>query len=101
MLVRRWQAPVLPDKSQIRSIYEAEGLVPQEEVFPPNAEVDLHFHPFDEVRTVAEGELIFDIAGNKLLLRAGDRIVIPANTKHSFKIQGTEPCICFYASRIN
>ncbi len=101
MLVRRWQAPVLPDKSQIRSIYEAEGLVPQEEIFPPDSEVGLHFHPFDEVRTVAEGELIFDIAGNKLLLRAGDRIIIPANTKHSFKIQGGEPCVCFCAPRIN
>lgn len=101
MLVSRWQAPVVPDKMQIRSMFEAEGLVPQEETFPPETHVDWHRHPFDEVRTVVQGEVLFDIAGNKLLLRAGDRIVIPSNTKHSFKTQGTEDCVCVVANRIS
>lgn len=99
MLVFRWQAPIVPDKSQIESLYRAEGLTPNEELFKPETVVSDHRHPFDEVRTVVSGEMVFDIAGNKLLLRAGDRIVIPANTKHSFKAQGHEPCICLYASK--
>ena len=99
MLVFRWQAPHVPDKNQIRSLFEAEGLVPQEEVYPPETLVDWHRHPFDEVRTVAEGELMMDIAGNKLLLRAGDKIIIPSNTKHSFKIHGSSDCICIVASK--
>ncbi len=97
MLVFRWQAPIVPDKKQIRSLFEAEGLVPTEEVFPPETQVNWHIHPFDEVRTVAQGEVLFDIAGNQLLLRAGDRIVIPSNTKHAFKTQGTTDCICIVA----
>jgi quercetin dioxygenase-like cupin family protein len=61
--------------------------------------VPLHYHAFDEVRVVVEGEMLFDVAGNKLLLRAGDRIVIPANTKHSFKAQGKSPCVSFFAEK--
>lgn len=99
MLVFRWQAPMVPDKKQIRAMFEAEGLVPTEEVFPPETTIEWHRHPFDEVRAVAEGEVLFDIAGNKLLLRAGDKIVIPSNTKHSFKSQGNTPCVCIVASK--
>ena len=99
MLVFRWQAPIVPDKKQIRALFEAEGLAPEEEVFPPETSIDWHRHPFDEVRTVVEGEVLFDIAGNTLLLRPGDRIVIPSNTKHSFKVQGKEPLLCIIARK--
>lgn len=97
MIVRRWQASIVPDKSQIISMYTAEGLTADEETIPANREIPIHRHPFDEVRTVVSGEMILDIAGNKLLLRAGDRIVIPANTRHSYKAQGTEDCLSLTA----
>lgn len=99
MLVFRWQAPVVPDKKQISSLFEAEGLTPTEEAFPPDTVVDWHRHRFDEVRTVVEGEILFDIAGNQLLLRPGDRIVIPSNTKHSFRVHGTNTCVCIVANK--
>src|SRR5690606_21470708 len=99
MLVHRWQAPIVPDKKQIWAMLEAEGLEPFEEVFPPETKVDWHRHPFDEVRTVAQGEMLFDVAGNKLLLRAGDRIVIPSNTKHQFEVKGVEPLVCVCAHK--
>lgn len=97
MIVQRWQATVLPNKSQIKSMYEVEGLSPKEESFPSNSGIKLHYHSFDEVRTVVSGELLFDIAGNQLLLRTGDKIIIPANTKHSFKTHGDETCVCMVA----
>ncbi len=99
MIVMRWQAPQRPDKSQIKMMFEAEGLQPFEEVYAPDAFVDNHRHPFDEVRVVAEGEMLFDISGNKLLLRAGDRIVIPSNTRHSKRVQGQESCVCICAHK--
>lgn len=100
MLVLRWQAPIVPDKSQIESLYVAEGLEPHEERYEPNALIEDHRHPFDEVITVVSGEAVFDIAGNKLLLRVGDRIVIPSNTRHSFKIQGDETCSFICANKM-
>lgn len=99
MLVRRWQAAVLPSKSQIKAMYDIEGLPSVEESFPPATDIGVHYHPFDEVRTVVSGELMFDVAGNKLLLRTGDKIIIPANTKHSFKTHGDEPCVCLVATK--
>ncbi len=54
--------------------------------------------PFSETRMILAGELIAEVAGNKILLRPGDRIEIPPNTKHSFSINGDQPCQ-FYVSQ--
>ena len=94
MLIRRWQAPIVPDRQQILLMFEAEGLQPFEELFPPAAQVKDHRHPLDEVRMVVSGQLMMDVAGNRLLLRPGDRILIPSNTRHSKKVEGEAPCLC-------
>lgn len=99
MLVTRWQASLVPDTKQIFMMFEAEGLQAYEEVFEPNSLIQDHRHPFDEVRMVAQGQLMLDIAGNKLLLRPGDKIVIPSNTRHSIKVEGQEPCLCICAKK--
>lgn len=91
MLVSRWQAPIVPDKNQILKMYEMEGLEPQEETFENGVSIKDQRRPFDIVITVSSGEIKFDITGNQLLLRQGDRIMIPSNTKYSFDIAGNEP----------
>ena len=96
MLVSRWQAPVVPSPEQAKMIFEAELLEPQEETFAPGTVIPEHRHPFDEVRMVLSGEMLLNISGNQLLLRAGDRIRIPSNTKHSYETNNT-PCLCFVA----
>lgn len=99
MLVNRWQAPILPTRQQMALMLESEGLEVQEESIPSGGAVTERRHPFDEVRIVIEGQLKLDIAGNRLLLRAGDRILIPANTRHSKQADGDAPCVCFYAMK--
>ena len=98
MIVSRWQAPVLPTPDQVKMIFEREGLEPFEEEYAPEEKIPPHRHPFDEVRMVVKGALLMDVAGNQLLLRTGDKIVIPSNTRHSKKTQGSVPClsICSY-----
>ena len=100
MLVSRWQASLLPTKEQILLMYRLEGLKPVEETHPSGAEIAEHRHPFDEVRTVLEGELFVNVSGNKLMLRPGDRIVIPSNTRHSYTVQEGPDCVSLYANRI-
>ncbi|MEO0336157.1 MAG: cupin domain-containing protein [Pseudomonadota bacterium] len=100
MLVRRWQAPVVPMKEQIVKMFEMEDLEPYEEIFPTGSEFKNTKSPFDEVRMVAKGELLLNVAGNQLLLRPGDRIVIPSNTKHSKKVQGESECVCICAKKV-
>jgi quercetin dioxygenase-like cupin family protein len=99
MVVTRWQAPVLPTPEQIKMIFEAEGLSPAEEVLDPKVVIPDHRHPFDEIRIVMSGTLFMNISGNQILLRAGDRIDIPANTRHSKSTQGEQSCVCIIASR--
>lgn len=99
MVVTRWQAPVLPTPEQIKLIFQAEGLAPNEEVLSPKNVIPDHRHPFDEVRVVMSGALFMNISGNQILLRAGDRIDIPANTRHSKSAEGDTACVCIVASR--
>lgn len=99
MLVSRWQAPMLPTRQQMALMLESEGLEPVEELIPQGQGVSDHRHPFDEVRIVVSGQLRLDIAGNRLLLRPGDRILIPANTRHSKQADGEETCLCLYAMK--
>lgn len=99
MLITRWQAPLTPNKSQASLSLEAEGLEPYEELYEPQMKVHEHRHPFCEVRVIVEGELLFNISGNQFLLRPGDRVEIPANTKHSHMAQGSGRCMCICAQR--
>jgi mannose-6-phosphate isomerase-like protein (cupin superfamily) len=99
MLVSRWQAPLLPTRQQMSLMLESEGLECQEDCIASGGPVTEYRHPFDEVRIVVSGQLLLDIAGNRLLLSSGDRILIPAITRHSNKSDGDEPCICVYAMK--
>ncbi len=87
MVVLRWESSNPPDVSQIKKMLISEGLEPKEEIFVVNERQIEKRHPFGEIRIVAAGELHLNISGTKLLLRAGDRIEIPANTKHSYYSQ--------------
>lgn len=97
MIIHRWQSPMIPEKDQIKLFFEREGLSPIEDVYNPKEKVLKHRHPLDEIRMVCSGEIIFNVSGNQLLLRAGDRIIIPSNTWHSKKVQGEKPCVSLYS----
>ena len=99
MLVYRWQAPLTPTKEQARMIFLAEDLSPREEVLTKEETYPEHRHPVDEVRMILEGEISMNISGNQLLLRPGDKIMIPANTKHSQRVLTDKPCLCLVANR--
>lgn len=101
MIMTRWQASLTPTADQIRVILANEGLDPFEEVFEADLKVPDHRHPFTEVRVVLSGQLLTNVAGNQVLLREGDRIEIPANTRHSYTVQGAGPCLCVCAQRIS
>lgn len=100
MIVTRWQAALVPTMEQIKLIFRMEGLQPEEEVYLPEQKIIEHKHPFDEVRMIVSGEMIMNIAGNRLLLRAGDRIMIPSNTKHAKEVRGDVPCVSIYSRKV-
>lgn len=99
MIVIRWQAPLKPTKEQALMIFRAEDLLPREEVLTKEESYPEHKHPLDEIRMVLQGELSMNINGNQLLLRTGDKIMVPSNTKHSQKVLSEEPCVCIVANK--
>lgn len=99
MIITRWQAPIIPSREQVYMILESEGLEPYEEIYEPQTKVPDHRHPFAEVRIIVSGEMLFNISGNQFVLRPGDRVEIPANTKHAHTAHGTVPCVCICALR--
>ena len=98
MIIRRWIAPLSPSKHQIQTVFEQDGLKYFEEDFDSETEIPKHRHPFDEVRTIVKGEILYNISGNKVLLRSGDKIIIPSNTWHSKSVRKDSFCfsICAY-----
>ena len=99
MIIKRWLAPIKPSENQIKSFFERENLEYFKETFQAGDEVTDHRHPFDEVRMIVNGELFYNIAGTKLLLREGDKIVIPSNTRHSKKVKSSKECVSICAYR--
>lgn len=100
MIVSRWSAPTAPTEKQVYILFELEGLESSKEVFQKNQKVSEHRHPLTEIRYIIEGQLLFNISGTQVLLRAGDRVEIPANTKHSFSTVDSDVTvsICAYRS---
>lgn len=64
----------------------------------PNGGPPPHRHDFEESFTVLEGEIEATFRGQRLTLKTGDTIGIPANAPHRFENKTTEParlfCIC-------
>jgi len=100
MLIVRWQAPHLPNSEQLRLVFEQEGLEATTEEFTAGTKIGEHRHPFTEVRVLEAGEMFFNVAGNQFLMRAGDRLEIPANTKHSFQCREGDTCRSVIAYRV-
>jgi len=59
-----------------------------------------HTHPYEKVLYCVDGSITFvlEIEGQKLELKAGDRMVLPAGTVHSAVVGGSG-CTCIEGRR--
>ncbi len=98
MNITRWQARYTPTKEIMANILKLEGLEPNTETLPGQTSIKDHRHPLTEILMIGEGEMLLNISGNQLLLRMGDRIEIPPNTRHSYANKREELCeliVCY------
>jgi mannose-6-phosphate isomerase-like protein (cupin superfamily) len=65
---------------------------------PPGGGPPLHRHDFEETFVILEGEIEATFRGQKMRVRAGETINIPANAPHRFQNVASVPvrmiCIC-------
>ncbi len=60
----------------------------------------LHRHPYPETCIIHSGQMALVVDGQEVVGRAGDVVVIAAETPHSFKAVGGErlEAVCIHAS---
>jgi quercetin dioxygenase-like cupin family protein len=100
MKIDRWQAERLPTADEVLDIFKAEGFEPFIEEGKPAEEMADHRHPFDEVRMVVGGAMRYNVAGNEFLLREGDRLEIPSNTRHHTRVEPQGDCVSVVAFKV-
>ena len=60
----------------VRYVYQPKSIFPQ------------HQHPQEQITAVLSGKIEFDVAGQRLVLGAGDVAVIPGDTPHGARVVG-------------
>lgn len=100
MKISRWRADRKPSQTEIETLFKDEGLEYIVEDLAPGTRINDHRHPFDEVRVIIQGAMRFNVAGNEFILRAGDRLELPSNTRHWTLVEPGENCVSIYAHRV-
>ncbi|ACM92668.1 putative cupin domain protein [Nautilia profundicola AmH] len=59
---------------------------------------DWHTHPYEEIRIMIKGEMIINTKEKTYLLKAGDKLKVPAGEEHNAEI--LEDCEYICASKI-
>ncbi|MGH2830144.1 MAG: cupin domain-containing protein [Actinomycetota bacterium] len=62
----------------------------------PHSAAPVHEHAEEQMGTIIDGSLEFELCGEKRLLRRGDVYVVPPFVSHG-AVTGDEPCLCLDA----
>jgi quercetin dioxygenase-like cupin family protein len=60
--------------------------------FDRHTEAPLHWHEEEQISFVIDGELEFEVAGEKQILRRGQAVVVPPNVPHAARTYDS-PCL--------
>ncbi|MFZ3161209.1 MAG: cupin domain-containing protein, partial [Rhodoferax sp.] len=82
----------------------------QDRLLPPTGSVEVqvdtpfrthtrHQHKTDETLHIVKGEINFQLDGESILCKAGDRLLLPANTPHA-STAGEDGCLYVIATRL-
>jgi quercetin dioxygenase-like cupin family protein len=85
--------------STLRGALEREGMVTAWWSDMPGTHVDAHAHTFPETRWILSGFLRVTAAGDTLELGPGDRLDLPAGTRHATEVLGLAPVIYVTGTR--
>ena len=97
-LVTPWADSDPPTEARLMQLCADEGLIPYQWSNGPNDVYSAHKHSYDKVIYVVRGSITFGLPeeGQKLLLKAGDRLDLRANTVHDAVI-GPQGVVCLEA----
>jgi quercetin dioxygenase-like cupin family protein len=98
--VIRWQDETTPDEALLRSMLSEENLHPYLWSNGPGDVYGAHSHSYHKVIYVVRGSITFGLpdAGEKLALKGGDRLELPAGVRHD-AVVGRQGVACLEAHR--
>lgn len=99
-LVTPWADPVPPNQSTLLRLMSDEGLSPYSWSNGPHDVYSAHSHSYNKVIYVVQGSIIFGLPelGEKLTLKAGDRLDLPAGIVHD-AVVGAQGVLCLEAQK--
>jgi quercetin dioxygenase-like cupin family protein len=95
MDIRRWnpaQDGLLSEQSLRRKL-EGLGYSVQRYVYPPGTCFPPHTHDSNKMDAVLSGQFRITMAGESVVLEAGDAVAVPAGVEHSAETAGDEPVV--------
>ena len=100
MEITHWQEDTAPTEAELRGRMQAEGLSPHSWSNGPGDEYSAHSHSYTKILYCVRGSIRFSLpdSGEQLDLRPGDRMVVPASTRHS-AVVGPAGVTCIEAPR--
>ncbi|HKY54408.1 MAG TPA: hypothetical protein VJM08_08890 [Anaerolineales bacterium] len=99
-LVTPWSDSTPPAESTLLHLCAQEGLSPYQWSNGPHDVYSAHKHSYDKVIYVVSGSITFGLPeeSRQLLLKAGDRLDLPANTVHD-AVVGPQGVVCLEAHK--
>lgn len=96
--VTRWSGRESPTEATLRQLLAAQGLRPYRWANGPGDDYAAHQHTYHKVIYVVQGEIVFEFPeeNRTLRLRAGDRLDLPAETRHA-AVVGPQGVVCLEA----
>jgi quercetin dioxygenase-like cupin family protein len=93
--VTPWPDSTTPAQSTLWQIMTGEGLSPYSWSNGPHDVYSAHTHSYDKVIYVVRGSITFGLPelGRQLMLKAGDRLDLPAGTVHD-AVVGSQGVVC-------
>jgi quercetin dioxygenase-like cupin family protein len=95
-----WAGSAPPTQSSLWRLMTDEGLSPYTWSNGPHDSYSAHSHSYDKVIYVLQGSITFGLPelAQKLALKAGDRLDLPANIVHD-AIVGPQGVVCLEAHK--
>jgi len=99
-LVTPWPDSTAPTESKLMQLCTEEGLSPYQWSNGPHDVYSAHQHSYDKVIYVVRGSITFGLPEEErqILLKAGDRLDLPANTVHD-AVVGPQGVVCLEAHK--
>jgi len=92
--ILKWNKSTPPIIEDIEAMFQARKLNYYSFTNKPGDHYAIHDHTYDKFLAVAQGVTKWIINGQEYILKAGDAVILPKNTKHEVWIIGDEDSEC-------